>query len=152
MSDPILLRQTNGAVARLTLNDPARANVLSGAMMAQLSGALTDLAADPAVHVIVLAANGRIFCAGHDLAELRDAGAAGHGLTVTPSGPSLGNADAPVSSWRPVAMALSRWVATAAICSCTRPLVSAGSIPPSASHSWKMLQALAARSAVNRST
>ena len=78
MSDPILLRQTNGAVARLTLNDPARANVLSGAMMAQLSGALTDLAADPAVHVIVLAANGRIFCAGHDLAELRDAGAAGH--------------------------------------------------------------------------
>ena len=73
MSEPILLRRVDGAVARLTLNDPGRANVLSGAMMAQISSALADLAADPAIHVIVLAASGRIFCAGHDLAELRDA-------------------------------------------------------------------------------
>ncbi len=78
MSDPILLRRIDGAVARLTLNDPGRANVLSGAMMAQLSHTLADLAADPAVRVIVLGASGRIFCAGHDLAELRDADAAAH--------------------------------------------------------------------------
>ena len=78
MSDPILLRQSGGPVARLTLNEPARANVLSAAMMAELAGALADLAADPAVHVIVLAANGRIFCAGHDLAELQNADAVGH--------------------------------------------------------------------------
>ena len=78
MSDPILLRQTDAAVARLTLNDPGRANVLSAAMMAQLAQALADFAGDPAVHVIVLAANGRIFCAGHDLAELRDADADRH--------------------------------------------------------------------------
>jgi enoyl-CoA hydratase/carnithine racemase len=77
-SDPILLRHTDGAVARLILNDPGRANVLSAAMMAQLSAALADLAADPAVHVIVLAASGRIFCAGHDLAELQAADTAAH--------------------------------------------------------------------------
>ena len=73
MSDPILLSRIDGAVARLTLNDPGRANVLSGAMMAQLSGALARLAADPDVRVIVLGASGRIFCAGHDLGELRAA-------------------------------------------------------------------------------
>lgn len=74
MPDPILLRQLDGPVARLTLNDPERANVLSEAMMARLSGALAELAADPAVRVIVLGAAGRVFCAGHDLAELKVAG------------------------------------------------------------------------------
>jgi enoyl-CoA hydratase/carnithine racemase len=73
MPDPILLRQLDGPLARLTLNDPDRANVLSEAMMAQLSRAMAELAADPAVRVIVLGAAGGVFCAGHDLAELRAA-------------------------------------------------------------------------------
>jgi enoyl-CoA hydratase/carnithine racemase len=72
MSDPVLLCRVDGAIARLTLNDPSRANALSDAMIAALSRSLTELGADPAVRVIVLGANGRIFCAGHDLAELRD--------------------------------------------------------------------------------
>jgi len=82
MSDPILLRQLDGPVARLTLNDPDRANVLSEAMMAALSQALAELAADPAVRVVVLGAAGRVFCAGHDLAELTAAedAAAGEAL------------------------------------------------------------------------
>jgi enoyl-CoA hydratase/carnithine racemase len=71
VTEPILLRRTDGAVARLTLNDPARANALSGEMIDVLSGALADIGADPAVRVIVLEAAGKIFCAGHDLAELR---------------------------------------------------------------------------------
>ena len=74
MSEPILLRQLDGPVARLTLNDADRANVLSESMMAALSSALADLAADPAVRVIVLGAAGRVFCAGHDLGELQAAG------------------------------------------------------------------------------
>jgi len=79
MADPILLCRLDGAIARLTLNAPDRANVLSEAMMAALSQAMGELGADPAVRVIVLGANGRIFCAGHDLAELRDGGdAAAH--------------------------------------------------------------------------
>jgi enoyl-CoA hydratase/carnithine racemase len=72
MSEPILLCRVDGAVGRLTLNDPGRANALSAAMMAALLRSLAELAADPAVRVIVLGASGRIFCAGHDLAELRD--------------------------------------------------------------------------------
>jgi enoyl-CoA hydratase/carnithine racemase len=71
MSPPPLLRQIDGGLARLTLNDPGHANALSDAMMAALSRAVADLGADPAVRVIVLGAAGKVFCAGHDLAELR---------------------------------------------------------------------------------
>jgi enoyl-CoA hydratase/carnithine racemase len=71
MADPILLCDADGAVGRITLNDPAHANALSSAMMTALAEALTAMGEDPAVRVIVLAAAGRVFCAGHDLSELR---------------------------------------------------------------------------------
>jgi len=74
MSEPILLSRVDGAIARLTLNDPGRANALSEAMITALSRSLADLGANPVVRVIVLGASGRLFCAGHDLAELRDGG------------------------------------------------------------------------------
>jgi enoyl-CoA hydratase/carnithine racemase len=72
MASHLVLSTVDGPVARLTLNDPAHANVLSGAMMAALADALAAAAADPQVRTIVLAAEGRIFCAGHDLGELRE--------------------------------------------------------------------------------
>jgi enoyl-CoA hydratase/carnithine racemase len=71
MSDDLVLSAIDGHVARLTLNDPDRANVLSDAMMARLGEALTATAADERVRVIVLGAAGKVFCAGHDLGELR---------------------------------------------------------------------------------
>lgn len=71
MRNDLVLAETDGPVARLTLNDPARANVLSSAMMTALRAALAEAAADTQVRVVVLGAAGRIFCAGHDLAELR---------------------------------------------------------------------------------
>ena len=69
----LVLQEVDGPVARLTLNDPDRANVLSAAMMASLADALVTAAEDKTVRVIVLGATGRIFCAGHDLGELTDA-------------------------------------------------------------------------------
>ena len=78
MADPILLRQLEGGIARLTLNEPGRANALSEAMIAALSQALAELGADPAVQVIVLGAAGKVFCAGHDLAELKAGDTAAH--------------------------------------------------------------------------
>src|SRR5215469_6807815 len=71
MRNDLVLSEIDGRVARLTLNDPARANVLSTGMMSALRAALAEAAADSQVRVIVLGAAGRIFCAGHDLAELR---------------------------------------------------------------------------------
>jgi enoyl-CoA hydratase/carnithine racemase len=72
MTDQLVLSVIDGAIARLTLNAPDRANVLSSAMMGALDEALAAAAGDERVRVIVLGAAGRIFCAGHDLDELRD--------------------------------------------------------------------------------
>jgi enoyl-CoA hydratase/carnithine racemase len=66
----ILLRSDADAVATLTLNDPDRLNVLSDAMLGALQSALDALAGDPAIRVVVLRAEGRAFCAGHDLREM----------------------------------------------------------------------------------
>jgi enoyl-CoA hydratase/carnithine racemase len=71
MTEPLAPRCTEGAIARVTLNDPSHANALSSAMMTALDVAVVEAIADPAVRVIVLAAAGKIFCAGHDLGELR---------------------------------------------------------------------------------
>ncbi len=66
-------------VRSITLNNPAARNALSGPMMAALCGAFRAAARDTSVRVVVLAANGPAFCAGHDLKEIRaNPGAAFH--------------------------------------------------------------------------
>jgi enoyl-CoA hydratase/carnithine racemase len=67
---PILLSETRGAVALLTLNRPAARNSLSEALIADLQQSLTAFGGDPSVRAIVIAANGPVFSAGHDLKEL----------------------------------------------------------------------------------
>lgn len=66
----LLEERVDGGVLRLTLNNVAKRNALSEAMLDQLNDVLAMTAADPSVRVIVLAANGPAFCAGHDLKEL----------------------------------------------------------------------------------
>lgn len=67
----ILLREQDAdGVLRLTLNDPARRNALSEAMLSALGTAFEEAGRDPKVRVIVLAAEGPVFCAGHDLKEM----------------------------------------------------------------------------------
>jgi len=68
---PFVLAASRDGVATLTLNRGDRYNTLSGAMMAALEAELDRLAADEETRVVVLAANGKGFCAGHDLKELR---------------------------------------------------------------------------------
>ncbi|MFT5181931.1 MAG: enoyl-CoA hydratase/carnithine racemase [Alphaproteobacteria bacterium] len=68
---PRLLREDRGAVATLTLNRPAQMNVLSSEMLGALQSALDDIAGDPSVRVVVLAANGKAFCTGHNLKDMR---------------------------------------------------------------------------------
>jgi enoyl-CoA hydratase/carnithine racemase len=68
---PILLREDNDGIATLTLNRPAQYNALSGAMLAELQAALDAVGADDGVRVVIIAANGKAFCPGHDLKEMR---------------------------------------------------------------------------------
>ena len=69
--EPVLLTGVSSGVATLTLNRPRRYNALSEEMLAALQNALDDIAADDTVRVVVIAANGKAFCAGHDLKEMR---------------------------------------------------------------------------------
>jgi enoyl-CoA hydratase/carnithine racemase len=72
--DPLLLRQTDArGVVTVTLNRPQAFNALSEAMLAALQTELDDLARDESARVLVLAASGKAFCAGHDLREMRAA-------------------------------------------------------------------------------
>ena len=68
-----LLVQSDDApgVVRLTLQRPDAFNALSEALIDAVTEALTRIAGDPAVRVVVLAGAGRAFCAGHDLREMR---------------------------------------------------------------------------------
>jgi enoyl-CoA hydratase/carnithine racemase len=69
--EPILLRTDNDGVVTLTLNRPAQFNSLSKAMLTELQLTLDSIAADQAARVVVIAAAGKAFCAGHDLKEMR---------------------------------------------------------------------------------
>ena len=66
----LVLRHDEAGVATLTLNAPARRNSLSVAMLTALGAALAALGEERAIKVVVLAAHGPAFCAGHDLKEL----------------------------------------------------------------------------------
>ena len=70
--DAELLVQTRDArgVVTLTLNDPVRFNALGASMLEALQSALTELATDSGVRVVVLAAQGKAFCAGHNLKDM----------------------------------------------------------------------------------
>ncbi len=72
MSDDILLHRRDArGVHTLTLNNPKAYNVLSEAMMAAFQRTLDAVAADPAARVLVIASEGKAFCAGHDLKEMK---------------------------------------------------------------------------------
>jgi enoyl-CoA hydratase/carnithine racemase len=67
----ILLRHDSDNIATLTLNRPTARNALSMGLMEALDTQLAAIATDPAVKVVIIAANGPAFCAGHDLREIR---------------------------------------------------------------------------------
>jgi len=71
-NEPVLLEALDRGVLRLTLNRPAQRNALSVGLMAALAEALDRAAENHEVRVVVIAAAGPAFSAGHDLRELRD--------------------------------------------------------------------------------
>lgn len=69
-SEPILLTDHSGGITTLTLNRPAQFNALSTDMLIALQTAVDTL--DESTRVLVIAARGKAFCAGHDLKEMRE--------------------------------------------------------------------------------
>jgi enoyl-CoA hydratase/carnithine racemase len=69
-NETVLLREAVGPVAVLTLNRPKARNSLSESLLDALTHEFAAIAADKNVRAVVIAANGPVFCAGHDLKEL----------------------------------------------------------------------------------
>ncbi len=67
----VLFEQDSRGVVTLTLNRPQAFNALSEGMLDALQAALDRVAADEHARVVVIAAAGKAFCAGHDLKEMR---------------------------------------------------------------------------------
>ncbi len=69
--NPPVLRNDDDGVTTLTLNRSGNVNTLSNEMLGALRSALEAIADDRSVRAVVLASTGHVFCAGHDLKEMR---------------------------------------------------------------------------------
>lgn len=67
---PLVHVEAGDGVARVTLDDPARRNILSGPLVDDLTAAFDELEAHGDVTAVVLTGAGPAFCAGADLADL----------------------------------------------------------------------------------
>ncbi len=91
MSEPEVVRyEVNGRVARLTLDRPERGNGITRQLVSELVACVERADLDPAVHVLVLAGNGRGFCGGYDLVESAE-GKGRHGGGAAAAGPPSGS-------------------------------------------------------------
>ena len=67
----ILLREDRDGVCTLTMNRPLQMNLLTAGMLEALQEAFDSLMNSQGVRVVILAAAGKGYCAGHDLKEIR---------------------------------------------------------------------------------
>jgi enoyl-CoA hydratase len=103
-----LLYETDGRVARITLNRPERGNGITPRMPVELAECVERANLDPEVHAIALAGNGTGFCGGYDLvasaegdmSELGEGSAPPAGSPLDPR--VIGANHAPNSNWDPV--------------------------------------------------
>jgi enoyl-CoA hydratase/carnithine racemase len=68
---PLLLREDRDGICMLTMNRPQQMNLLTTQMLAALQSAFDNIASNSGVRVVILAATGKGFSAGHDLKEIR---------------------------------------------------------------------------------
>jgi len=95
-TEETVLYSLSGGLATITLNRPDKLNSLNAAMHERLRSLLTDISANHEVRALLIAANGRGFCAGQDLNERRSASGQSNpdlGLTIE-------------KNWNPLARAL----------------------------------------------
>jgi enoyl-CoA hydratase len=91
MQEPSTIHyEVTDKVARITLNRPERGNGLTPTLIAELAACVEQADLDPAVHVMLLAGNGKGFCGGYDLvAAAEDLLSGGFGAGDAPAGSPL---------------------------------------------------------------
>ncbi len=98
--------EVTGAVARITLDRPARGNGITLDMPKELAACVEHANLDPNVHVILLSGNGKGFCGGYDLVESAERLGAGLEADVPPGSPLdpavLARNHDPHATWDPM--------------------------------------------------
>lgn len=111
MSDTTLTYHVADRICRITLDRPDRGNGLTRQLIDELAAAVERADLDPAVHVILLAGNGKGFCGGYDLVESAEGagadGRVGMGEGAYPPGSPLdpavmGANHDPAGTWDPM--------------------------------------------------
>jgi enoyl-CoA hydratase len=102
-----LIYETDGRVARITLDRPERGNGITPRMPVELAECVERANLDPGVHAIALAGNGSGFCGGYDLVASAEGDMSELGGVEAPAGSPLdpatiGANHAPESNWDPV--------------------------------------------------
>lgn len=102
-----LTYESEGRVARITLNRPERGNGITLAMPGEIAACVERANLDPAVHAIALAGNGSGFCGGYDLVASAEGDMGGLESPDAPAGSPLDPATiaanhVPGSDWDPV--------------------------------------------------
>jgi enoyl-CoA hydratase len=102
-----LIYESDGRVARITLNRPERGNGITPRMPAELAACVERANLDPAIHAIALAGNGSGFCGGYDRVASAEGDMSELGGVEAPAGSPLDPATiaanhAPESNWDPV--------------------------------------------------
>ncbi|UFQ19362.1 MULTISPECIES: enoyl-CoA hydratase/isomerase family protein [Streptomyces] len=80
--EPQLRHTVADGVATVVIDHPAKRNAMTEAMWRQVPPLFAGLAADPAVHVVVLTGEGGTFCAGADISSLRESAQTAQDLAV----------------------------------------------------------------------
>jgi len=70
--EPVLLREDRDGIATLTMNRPQQMNLLTSEMLSALQESFDEISGNQDIRVVILAAVGKGFCAGHDLKEIRE--------------------------------------------------------------------------------
>jgi enoyl-CoA hydratase/carnithine racemase len=68
---PYVLREDRDGICTLTLNRPAQMNLLTSGMLSALQSAFDEISTNKSIRVVILAATGKGFSAGHDLKEIK---------------------------------------------------------------------------------
>jgi enoyl-CoA hydratase len=99
--------ETDGRIARITLDRPERGNGITPLMPAEIAACVERANLDPGVHAIALAGNGSGFCGGYDLVASAEGDMSGLEGVEAPAGSPVDPATIarnhmPESNWDPV--------------------------------------------------
>jgi len=99
-----VLYEKSGSIATITLNKPAKLNILGGSMLGDYVGALSEANRDREVKAVILRGAGRAFCAGFDFSQTGRPGQAGSTISEWDPGMQIAMGGTPITAlsaaWR----------------------------------------------------